>query len=41
MWLPLTVIAFQLRDPQEAIAGIKRRRQEFDAWFREKYGKGM
>jgi hypothetical protein len=29
-----------VRDPNDAIAGIKKRRQEFKARFRDKYGKG-
>ncbi|MEZ6123196.1 MAG: hypothetical protein R3C49_08495 [Planctomycetaceae bacterium] len=34
----VTDAGFQVRDPSEAIAGIMKRQEEFDAWFREKYG---
>jgi len=34
----ITRDGFQVRDPKEAIAGIKKRQEEFEAWFREKFG---
>jgi hypothetical protein len=37
----ITREGFQLRDPKEAIAGIKKRHQEFEARFRAKYGDGV
>jgi hypothetical protein len=37
----ITRDGFQVRDPKEAIAGIKKRQEEFETWFCEKYGKDM
>ena len=35
----ITQEGFQVRDPQDAIAGLKRSQQEFDEWYESKYGK--
>jgi hypothetical protein len=35
----ITADGFHVRGPQQAIAGIKKRLEEFDAWFQSKYGK--
>jgi hypothetical protein len=35
----ITRDGFRIRDPKEAIAGIKKRHQEFEATFRERFGR--